>query len=458
MALHGCLKRACGPLAMLLIGLAGTGPAAAQPLRADAAPAPALADEVVAAGEALGRDLAGVLAYARRHSPGLAVSAAEAQAAEARIGAAGALPDPQAQLELMDVTNRMRGRDPSLLPGEVGETRYRLTQALTGWGKRGLEVQTAQAQASRAEAEHDAAWRELAATISTAWWRYAGVQREYALAQEALSAWQALAPATLAQYRAGEAAQTAVLRVQREISAQQLVLVEIEQRRQGAVAALNGMLARPAGSPLAAPMPALDNAVSPDDAFETPLPPLPALAVLVAQTRARHPLLAAEALGHRAAQLDSEAARLARNPDFGIGVTHNRPRGGGSSWDVMLEVSIPLWQAPRRAREREAALMANAAEARQQATENELLGALGQAHAAYQAGVAAQALVRDALLPQVRAARDAARAAFAAGSGDFDGVLDAERQLIDTRLTLLRTALDTRLARVDIDRIAGDTP
>ena len=50
--------------------------------------------------------------------------------ARERVTPAGALPDPRFELELMDATNTMSGRSASLLPGRVGETRYRIVQPL----------------------------------------------------------------------------------------------------------------------------------------------------------------------------------------------------------------------------------------------------------------------------------------------------------------------------------------
>ena len=75
----------------------------------------------------------------------------DVKAAHERVTPAGALPDPTFELELMDATNTMSGRSASLLPGQVGETRYRITQPLPGWGKRDLAVKAAEAQQRQAE-------------------------------------------------------------------------------------------------------------------------------------------------------------------------------------------------------------------------------------------------------------------------------------------------------------------
>ena len=98
----------------------------------------------------LGSSPQALIEYARHSNPGFAAARAEASAAQERVTPAGALPDPTFEVELMDATNTMSGRSASLLPGQVGETRYRITQPLPGWGKRELAVKAAAAQAGNA--------------------------------------------------------------------------------------------------------------------------------------------------------------------------------------------------------------------------------------------------------------------------------------------------------------------
>ncbi|PKO80615.1 MAG: transporter [Betaproteobacteria bacterium HGW-Betaproteobacteria-13] len=405
---------------------------------------PALAD-----GPMLGATVAGLIEHARLHNPDFAAQRAEAEAAHERIEPAGALPDPKFQIELMDTTNTMRGGRTTILPGEVGETRYRVVQSFPAWGKRELDVRAATARAGRADAGREAVWLELSASIKAAWLRYYAADaadREAVLNRDALRLLQGLEEITLSRYRLGLLPQQAVLRAQREITAQRLSLVAVEQRRRTATAALNALLARTPGSPLAAP------------AEPAPLADLPPIDQLLTHTRDRNPLLAAEAAGVKAARFERDRTWRDRYPDFSIGLTNNRPRGGESSWDLMFEVMIPLQQSARRAREREATYMLTAADARRDAAEAKLHGELGSAHAAYTAGHDTLRLLRGTLLPQAEATRDASRSAFSAGSVDFDTVLEAERQLVDTRLALLQADLDTRLALTELEKIAGDLP
>ena len=399
-----------------------------------------------AAAAPLGADLPGLIEYARVNNPAFAVDRAEAAAARERVEPAGALPDPSFQVELMDFTNRMRGGPTTLVPGEVGETRYRVIQPLPAWGKRELAERAAGARADQAEAARDAAWANMAAEIKAAWLRYYAADREAGLNRDALALLQSLEEITLSRYRLGLLPQQAVLRAQREITSQRLALVGVEQRRRGTASALNALLGRAPDSPLAAPQ------------EPPPLPQAVALAHLVERTRATHPAIAAEARGIDAARLERDRTWRDRYPDFSVGLTNNRPRGGEGSWDVMFEVMIPLQQSARRAREREAALMVTAADQRRAAAEARLLGELGSAYAAFTSGHETLQLLRGTLTPQAEATRDATRAAFSTGRVDFDTVLEAERQLVDTRMALLQADVDTRLALAEIEKLAGEQP
>src|SRR5574340_528785 len=217
--------------------------------------APALA-QAPAPGAALGRDIASLLDYARSHNPGFQAERADAQAAFERVEPAGALPDPSFEIERMDATNANQGV----------ETRYRINQTLPFWGKRDLNTRAAEARAGKADALSSAAWLQLAAELKTAWLRYWAADRTAALNRVGLTLLQGLEDTTLARYKLGLLPQQAVLRAQREITAQRLTLVGVEQRRVSAAAAVNALLARTAGSPLAPP---LDPPALPD------APPLP---------------------------------------------------------------------------------------------------------------------------------------------------------------------------------------
>jgi len=145
-----------------------------------------LAGPVAAQDAALGANLQGLLDYAKAQSPELGAMRQEAQAAAERVQPAGALPDPVLRVELMNFNNYGNGGSPSLLPSQVGETKYTLMQPLPAWGKRDLRRDVAAAQAGQAAARTDAAWAELAMRIKTSYADYYRVAGNERLAREVL--------------------------------------------------------------------------------------------------------------------------------------------------------------------------------------------------------------------------------------------------------------------------------
>ncbi|MCD6679677.1 MAG: TolC family protein [Burkholderiaceae bacterium] len=391
----------------------------------------------------LGANVDELIEYARRNHPAFAAERAEAAAALERIVPAGALPDPTVGIELMDFGNAMRNRSASLVPGQVGETRYQISQPLPGWGKRELAMRAAQARAGQAAATRDAAWTEIVARIEAAWLRYYVAGREIALSRQGLTLLQTLEELSLKRFELGLVPQQAVLRTQREITAQRVALLEAEQRIRGLAAALNGLLARPSQAPLAAP---------------TEAPPLPErleAAALFDAARTRNPDVQTSTAGVEVARAERERTYQDRLPDFSVGLRNDRPYEGKSSWALMFEVMVPLQQASRRAREREAEYTISAAEARRADAEARAGGELGQVWSAFASNRDSLRLLERTLMPQAIATRDAARAALANGKVDFDSVIEAERQLIDIRTRALQAELDARLALVEIERITG---
>jgi len=391
----------------------------------------------------LGASVDELIEYARRSHPAFAAEQAEVAAALERVVPAGALPDPTVAVELMDFGNSVRNRSASLVPGQVGEVRYQISQPLPGWGKRELAARAAAARAGQAATVRDAAWIELAAGIEAAWLRYYEANRELGLKRQGLTLLQGLEELSLKRFELGLMPQQAVLRTQREITAQRIALLETEQRSKGLAAALNGLLARLPGAPLAAP-------------FEPPpLPERVEVAALLDLARVRNPDVQTSAAGIEIARAERERTYQDRLPDFSVGLRNNRPYDGRSSWDVMFEVMIPLQQGSRRAREREAQYMITAAEARRADAEARASGELGRVWSALVSNRDSLRLLERTLLPQALATRDAARAALANGKVDFDSVIEAERQLIDIRTRALQAELHARLALVEIERITG---
>ncbi len=394
----------------------------------------------------LGADLDSLLAYAREQSPELAAMRAEADAATQRVQPAGALPDPVLRVELMNINNYGNDAPPSLLPSKVGETKYTFMQSFPLWGKRDLRRDVASADAQRASALTGAAWNELAAKLKASYAQYYLAAASERIALEVIDLLSRLEQLAQARYAGGLVAQQDAIRAQLERTAAQGELISLDTEKRQAQVRLNALLAREVTAPLAEPQ---------------ALRPLPAVSVLDAATlaeRARraNPALAAEEARLRGAQSNRELVRKNRYPDINVGIAPTQMRSKITTWELMLEVNIPLQQDTRRAQESEAQALLSAQRSRTQALASQLLGELGQNLAALDAARRWQTLARTQLMPQSELSLRSAMAAYETGKVDFATLLDAQRQIRKARQDHLKAQVDAQLRLAEIERIVGE--
>lgn len=387
-----------------------------------------------------------LLALARQQSPEFQAMRLEAEAAAERVAPAGALADPMVRVELQNFTNEGADASPNLLPARVGGTKYTLIQPLPWWGKRDLKRQAAEAAAVEAQGRADGAWNDLAARIKTAYALYFQATRQLRINQEVLDLMDRLEAIARIRYGGGLAPQADAIRAQVERTAMQAELIGLDTERHHAMLRLNALLARPAAAPLAEPQ---------------RLRTLPAAAALdgpalEARLRQRNPQLFAEAARLRAAESNRDLAYRNRYPDLALGVSPMQSRNRVESWELMLELNIPLQQGSRRSQEREAERMTEAARARSQATANQLLAELGEALAVLASLRRTEGLAEASLLPQAELAFESALAGYETGRVDFATVLDAQRQIRRTRLDLIRNRAEQQMRLADIERLVGE--
>lgn len=392
-----------------------------------------------------GADLDALVAHALSQHPALAAASRTAEASRARIDSAGALPDPRFQLELMDATNAMSGRSASILPGDVGTTRYKITQPLPFPGKLELKTDIARAGASEASAMQDATRVELTARVKRAYAQHYLALAQGRIIRENLALLEALEPIVLTRYGVGVVPQQDAIQVQSEMTRLRVDLIDARRRQQAAAARLNATLLRPADAPLAPP---------------AGLPETPEhldLSGLRDKMQGSSPELAQT----RAALSGADAQRALtyrdRYPDMAIGITNNRPRDGVDTWDLMVEVTIPFQQSARRAREREADHLVAAADARIENARSVLEARLGDAWAGYESNGESAQLLGDTLLPQAQAAYAAAEAGYETGRVNFNTLIEAERRVLSTRLALLDAQVARFVRLIDLEQITGES-
>lgn len=396
--------------------------------------------------QALGRDITGLLAYAREHNPELAAMRYEADAALQRVQPAGALPDPVLRAELMDVTNEGTNKSASLLPSQVGSTRYLLMQDVPWFGKRGLQREVAEAQAMQAGGQVAATWAELSGRIKSAYAMYYYLSGSERLARQTLELLAALEQIAQTRYANGLGAQQDVIRVQVEQTGLRAELIELESERHHQQSRLNALLSRPAMAELAEP---------------SQLRPLPAAArldypLLQEMLRARNPQLQIAEAQINSAEKGRDLAYVNRYPGFTLGIAPTQSGSAVKSWDLMVEFNIPLQQESRRSQEREAEAMLAASGARKEALLNQMLADLSENLYGLETARRTESLAAVRLLPQSELTYQSALAGYETGKVEFAMLLEAQRQILKARQQLLKAQVDAQLRLAEIERLLGE--
>ncbi len=343
----------------------------------------------VLAGEVIpGRNLDGLLEYARGNNPDYSAMRYEAEAADERAMAAGALPDRKLRTELMNIT-RSGDQNATLSPSRVGSTKYTVLQELPWYGKRDLQRKIAESDAASVQGQVRATWSELSTRIKSTFARLYFVQNNERLLREILVLMQRLEKVAQVRYENGLAPQQDVIRAQVEQTAMRNELIALDNERGRLSATTNALLARPAQAALAG---------------AEVLRPLPSPAALdysglEERVRLRNPQLFVEDAKIKSAENSRDLTYRNRYPDFMVGVSPTQVQNDVKEWAIMFEVNIPLQQASRRWKERASESMLSAARMRKAATENQVLGDLSANLTGIDAARRTERLIETSLLP-----------------------------------------------------------
>ncbi len=395
----------------------------------------------------LGADIQGLLSYAREHNPEFAAMRHEADAAVQRVQPAAALPDPVFRTELMDITNQGMDKAASLLPSQVGSTRYTLMQGVPWFGKRDLQRDAAVAGADRAQGQSAATWAELSAQIKSAYAQYYYVTGNQKITRDLFDLVVQMEKVAQVRYANGLAAQQDAVRAQVEQTAIKTGLVALNNTKRQVEARLNALLSRPANAPFSAPQ------------HLRSIPATASLenyAVLESRIRKHNPELFIDEAGIRASEKNRDLVYKNRYPDFALGISPTQSGNAVREWGVMVELNIPLQQETRRSQERESEAMLAAAKARKEATANRVLSALTENLAGIEAARDTERLSSGGLLPQANVTFESALIGYQTGKVDFATLLDAARQTLNAKLEILKAQTDAQMRLAEIERLLGE--
>jgi outer membrane protein TolC len=383
--------------------------------------------------------LADAVALAREANPALIAARLQAEAAGHRPSQAGALPDPQLTVGLMNRPLSGFDTDEMMTMNGIG-----ITQMVPWPGKRGFNAERYQALADVARLGAAELERQLTARVAEVYADLAATDRALTIMRRTRGLLEDFLSVAQSMYAVGETPQQDVLQAQVAIARMVEDITVMEEERVSLAARLNGLLDRPATTPV----PGVE-LPPPGD----PLPPADSLMVFAAQ---RRPALLAARQRVRAADAAYRQTRRELYPDVMIGVQYGQRPQYGDMVSLMVGVSVPLWAGSRQLPlRREMAAMRASDAAMAQDLANETFATLTELRAEAERARRLTTLYGQAVLPQARAAVEAAMSAYRVGTADYMTLVESEMTVNRYEIELIRLAARWQRAVAAIEALVG---
>ncbi|HEX5179639.1 MAG TPA: TolC family protein [Gemmatimonadaceae bacterium] len=409
-------------------------------------------------------DLDSLLALALANSPHVAAAAHRLTAARARIGPAGARPDPMLMAGVLDFPYQRAGYGDNFTMNMV-----RLTQTLPYPGKLTLATQAAHDDESAASATLDQARLDVVRDVKTAYYELAFVRRARDIVQRNSTVLASLVAISQARYQVGTATQSDALRARIEAAhlGDQEAALDAEER--AALARLNALLDRPSDTPVdsAAVPPRIAGLAVADSAehvhfTSTALGAAPAnspmlgIDSLTALALSHSPMLRAHDARIAAQERRLALAEKAHLPDFDVSLEYDQ-RPHFSDY-VSFFVSVPLRLQHGRKQDQEvdeARAELDALHAEHVAQVNTIRGQIASLAADAQRERTELALSLKAVLPEARAALASATASYDVGRIDFPSLVDAQAMLFTEETAYARALTDFATTIAQLESVVG---
>lgn len=342
-------------------------------------------------------------------NPMLRAARLKAEAARERIGPAGAWPEPELSVSLMNrmISDLGSSADPMTM-NQVG-----IIQMLPWFGKLGLARERARqlAEAESWDAEESA--RMLIAQLKGVYYRLAFVDRALVIMNASRELLRSFVQVSQAMYAAGTAVQQDVFQAQVGVARMTEEITLMEQERVALAARLNALLGRDASAPVGP----LQLAVETQE--------LPSADSLMALAMAQRPALKAAAARVAGAQAGYRLARRELYPDLMIGLAYGQRPAFDDMGSLMVGLKVPLWAGSRQLpMRREMEAMQAMAEAEARDLYNRTYAELIELRAEAERSRRLSRLYASSILPQARASVQAALAAYRVGRVDYMSVVE----------------------------------
>jgi outer membrane protein TolC len=349
-------------------------------------------------------ELSTLIQEALTRNPEIQAARQRYRAAQARPSQAGSLPDPMIEGAY---------HNEPLTPLTLGQSdfsflRFGVSQEVPFPGKLSLREDIASREAEREGQMLRATTLSVTARLKTAYDELAFAHRALEILQRNKDFLLDLQKSTEARYQVGQGLQQDVIKAQVEVSLLTSRLLQLEQKREGLSATINGLLNRPPLAPLGPPTPLHKSP------FTTTLEALHDLALEYSPE-----LKGADVLLVRT-ELSLSLAQREYYPDLVFKADYMNKTARLPEWEVGVGIKVPLyfW---RKQRYGVAEAVESVGEARstRQNVQQTLLARIKELYTQARTAEQLTTLYQTAIIPQSRLSLESTSAGYAVGKVDF---------------------------------------
>lgn len=403
-----------------------------------------------------------LVATALARNPALIAARARVDAARARIGPAGTLPDPMVGAGIMNLPVNVSYDDMTMNALMVGQT-------VPYPGRLRLQRELATAEAAAEEANLAGVALDIERDVRRAYFDLAFPDRALAVLARSQAVIVGLSQSAESRYAVGTATQQEVLRLQVEAASVAEEAAIFAEQRHAALARLHSLLAitdRQLNPMATIPERIRVAAVSSDPArirftstalgaraADSPLPPLK---VLQQRAAAANPNVRAADARIAAQTLRVRLAERGHLPDFDVELQYGQRPSRPDMVSIMVSVPVPVRRAARQHQETAAARAELVALQAERSTRVlELNADVAELHSDLEALRVQLALYVRSILPQGRAAFESAAVGYAAGKTEFATLIEQRTDLFQYELAYERALADFARKLVELERLVG---
>lgn len=401
---------------------------------------------------------------AAARNPAIRAANARTDAAAARVGSAGARPDPMLMTGIQNFPVSEPGFRDFMTMKMIG-----VSQTIPFPGKLSRRTEAAKREVEASRASADVVRQSVRRDVKSAYYDLTFTSRALEIVTQTQGILAAMIPVTEARYGAGGGTQADVLRLRVETARLASEGAALVEERRAVLARLNALLDRPADTPV-------DEASIPQRIAQAAVAdsgrnitfasaalgarvagsPLPSLDSLTALALRMNPSLREHEAMIAAQAARSESARRDYLPDFDVSLQYGQRNGLSDMVTATLSVPIPLQKS--RKQDTEAAASQSelrALEAGHMTAVNELRAEIARLHSALERDRTQLALYVKAVLPQARAALASASVGYQTGRGDFTSLIDTQATLVNYETEYYRTLTDFAKTLAELEQQVG---